>query len=1422
MDLAGIPLPHLDREAASAARNLLDRCLAHLAEPEDAATAKALEEAESHVRRGPNLRPGEILDRRFLLVEARAPGSLAGRWQGFDLVTRANVAIRVLHPQHLTDPTLWDRFVAGPRAQNQLATADATPPVADAMAFDREWAGFAYAVLDEPGEPLTSRIGHLDRDGRLELLLEIVEATQRMHQAGVAHGALSPDTVLVGPRGDIRLTDVGLYGGAVMGLYVAPESANPSWIATPASDVYLLGLLALTVLRDAPLPYWVVREPEEVLSEVEPSTDPDRVEELRDLLRRMLHWKAELRPSVEEVRVTLLGDLEDQILLARRSLEMGRNHVAVDRFQAVLGERPQDRQLRRSLSEALRAVGRPADAARALAEATLLVGDDEAELAVDLSVLRALAEETGDDRPYVDTLEALAEDESATRDIALLELARFRKDVLADWESVLANHRTRGQAREALENLVRLAEADPRRKVRWGRDLYTYVDDPARGATLAHDLGSTFLEQLGDPDNGLLWLDRALTAGHPDPELPVRVRQLRTARGDWAKTVDLLEQEAERAEGAEKLALLRAASDTARWALGEDEHAAELCARRVELDPKDDDALRHVARRATLEGRRESAARALAAITEPRPEDSCRAIDAWMAAGKPDEALAQVQLGRERWPGHVGILQRALVIALQVGADEMLPVVARELVDRVGPGGASRREALLVLGDTARKDGLLEVSARHYQEVLLDDPLDSSAWWGLVQVAWVAGRTGAEPAWLRAAPKRFPPQEALARLIGGLLDAGAVMAWLLRADGDVSTDGSRLERAGMVVDLLLRHGLVDARLFDDLAALAGEDHQGWVEAVRRLWYGSARTDVAFPVAAAHTWCPTDGPDHFRRTHRVPIGTVQPGPTRPPGALSDADAWGELLVREEDLQFSEEGEAPPPIEPDRRPAIIATNGVAVPVDPLLIVGSGPTAHVELDEDDVDERARFEQRCGRVYVVATEPVEVNGRPSREARLDDGALITIDGHPMRFVADLPPDVAIPTLPADTHEEEDTIPGLKVETSFGLDDPTDVAMDQDPIRAALFFRLDGAERILPLVGERVVIGPEADADLKIGEGTGWHARIEHPTLGIYQIELQGVAGPGGPGQPKLLTQGERFTIADVDFEFQVVEARTPAPAPPRAPPEFRRDDRLPSLFLDDVPGGRTLMITRDTFTIGRGRRNDLQLTADGKLSRHHCTFIVGPLGVRVRDNNSSNGTMVNGDPVDERLLADGDVILIGDTSIVFRWALTKPTAPMLVEDEEPTPADQDEADQEQDQEDLSSDTVIRHRRNTSVSVTDGRTKLQAANEALAVIGAAFDRTGGPGHGRSLLQLALDATPKRFSPLFLGVEARATGLPEMVVLYNLAQRPEQAQRTLLNEALLDLVERCVSQAIDAVSPEEADRLLEDLSQIRYREQLRL
>lgn len=71
---------------------------------------------------------------------------------------------------------------------------------------------------------------------------------------------------------------------------------------------------------------------------------------------------------------------------------------------------------------------------------------------------------------------------------------------------------------------------------------------------------------------------------------------------------------------------------------------------------------------------------------------------------------------------------------------------------------------------------------------------------------------------------------------------------------------------------------------------------------------------------------------------------------------------------------------------------------------------------------------------------------------------------------------------------------------------------------------------------------------------------------------------------------------------------------------------------------------------TIGRSEQSVLEML-DPKLSRFHCEIERYADGYRVRDCNSRNGTLVNGEPVrGAQLLNEGDVIKIGRTLMTFR----------------------------------------------------------------------------------------------------------------------------------------------------------------------------
>jgi DNA-binding NtrC family response regulator len=78
-------------------------------------------------------------------------------------------------------------------------------------------------------------------------------------------------------------------------------------------------------------------------------------------------------------------------------------------------------------------------------------------------------------------------------------------------------------------------------------------------------------------------------------------------------------------------------------------------------------------------------------------------------------------------------------------------------------------------------------------------------------------------------------------------------------------------------------------------------------------------------------------------------------------------------------------------------------------------------------------------------------------------------------------------------------------------------------------------------------------------------------------------------------------------------------------------------------VPGQGVLLI-------GRGEDADVRLN-DSASSRRHARIVIADGEARLTDLGSRNGTRVNGEPIEgARTLATGDVVAIGDASLVLR----------------------------------------------------------------------------------------------------------------------------------------------------------------------------
>lgn len=221
-------------------------------------------------RSGVQLRAGDVLGNRYLLVEKIGHGGFGTVWRARDDVQREDVAIKVLHPNRAGDPEQLRRFFRGARIMAELAHP-AVVPVREREAEDD---GFYYFVMDYvPGGDLRRAVmdGRVTSDDTIPLLLRVGEALAAAHQRGYLHRDVKPTNILLTEQGLPLLTDFDLAaaadttGGTRTGplgtlVYAAPEMLERPQDADIRADVYGLGMTALFMYYGKDLPISVLRD----------------------------------------------------------------------------------------------------------------------------------------------------------------------------------------------------------------------------------------------------------------------------------------------------------------------------------------------------------------------------------------------------------------------------------------------------------------------------------------------------------------------------------------------------------------------------------------------------------------------------------------------------------------------------------------------------------------------------------------------------------------------------------------------------------------------------------------------------------------------------------------------------------------------------------------------------------------------------------------------------------------------------------------------------------------------------------------------------------------------------------------------------------------------------------------------------------
>lgn len=96
-------------------------------------------------------------------------------------------------------------------------------------------------------------------------------------------------------------------------------------------------------------------------------------------------------------------------------------------------------------------------------------------------------------------------------------------------------------------------------------------------------------------------------------------------------------------------------------------------------------------------------------------------------------------------------------------------------------------------------------------------------------------------------------------------------------------------------------------------------------------------------------------------------------------------------------------------------------------------------------------------------------------------------------------------------------------------------------------------------------------------------------------------------------------------------------------------------------------------TNRFGRSPKNDFQLEHP-TISALHCEIVLGADGVQVRDCGSTNGTFVDGEPVQEALLSAGQTLHLGDVELfveetqvsiaIPKFEVPRPAPPVVLSD--------------------------------------------------------------------------------------------------------------------------------------------------------------
>ncbi|MEZ5484935.1 MAG: protein kinase [Lysobacteraceae bacterium] len=281
---------------ADAASGVLDEVVARVAPTVMERLSEPEPDAFGDSRRA-TAAPGRQLG-HYQLVERIGAGGMGEVWRGerVDDFEQA-VAIKLIRPL-MDSPGLRERFARERRILARLDHPNIARLLDGGVSEDgTPW----YAMEFVRGEDIVSyaRNRELDVRGRVELLLQVCDATAQAQSQLIVHRDLKPSNLLVDDSGRVRVLDFGiarllddsadvnLTGTGVRvysPVYAAPEQIRGDLVGT-AADVFAMGAVLFELLTGEPPHPQRSAAPERLLAGLDQETAPRPSQSLRERSR---------------------------------------------------------------------------------------------------------------------------------------------------------------------------------------------------------------------------------------------------------------------------------------------------------------------------------------------------------------------------------------------------------------------------------------------------------------------------------------------------------------------------------------------------------------------------------------------------------------------------------------------------------------------------------------------------------------------------------------------------------------------------------------------------------------------------------------------------------------------------------------------------------------------------------------------------------------------------------------------------------------------------------------------------------------------------------------------------------------------------------------------------------------------------------